>query len=317
MRLPFSIPPVETADFDIVGLGQNSVDLLAVVDGYPASNGKHRLRGFSQLPGGQIATAVAVCRRLGWRARYIGSFGDDPMGRMSRESLVGEGVDLGGSRIVEGATNQFAIIIVDACSGARTILWNRHPALAMEASLVPKAAVTAGRLLLVDGDDTEASAEAVRAARAAGVPTLVDVERVGPGIHELLTAIDAIIAAQSFPEELTGCAQPGRALEAMAREFDAPLVCVTLGEGGSLARCGGRDLFTPAFKVDCVDSTGAGDAFHGGFAAGCLRRSGGDLEDVLMYASAVAALNCRALGARASMPTADEVEQLLRARGVH
>ena len=97
----------------------------------------------------------------------------------------------------------------------------------------------------------------------------------------------------------------------MAREFAAPLVCVTLGAEGSLARCGGREIHTPAFAVDCVDSTGAGDAFRGGFAAGCLRSPDGDIEDVLAYANAVAALNCRALGARGGLPTADDVEALL------
>ncbi len=89
----------------------------------------------------------------------------------------------------------------------------------------------------------------------------------------------------------------------MAREYEAPLVCVTLGAEGSLARCGGpRD---PHARVSrgCVDSTGAGDVFRGAFAAGCLRHPDGDIEDVLAYASAAAALNCRALGARAGLPT--------------
>jgi sugar/nucleoside kinase (ribokinase family) len=67
--------------------------------------------------------------------------------------------------------------------------------------------------------------------------------------------------------------------------------------------------------VDCVDSTGAGDAFRGGFAAGCLRTPNGDIEDVLRYANAVAALNCRALGARSAIPTLEEVETLLATGG--
>jgi sugar/nucleoside kinase (ribokinase family) len=100
----------------------------------------------------------------------------------------------------------------------------------------------------------------------------------------------------------------------MAQEFEAPVVCVTLGSEGSLTRCGGREFRTPAFPVDCVDSTGAGDAFRGGFAAGCLRAPDGDIEDVMRYANAVAALNCRALGARRGLPTRDEVEQFLYAR---
>ena len=155
-----------------------------------------------------------------------------------------------------------------------------------------------------------------RVSRAtAGIPTIIDVERVRPGINELLQQIDAIIAAQAFPTELTGYEEPGRALEAMAREFAAPLVCVTLGAEGSLARAGGREVRTAAFQVDCVDRTGAGDAFRGGFAAGCLRAPDGDIEDVLRYANAVAALNCRALGARGAIPTLEEVETLLATGG--
>jgi sugar/nucleoside kinase (ribokinase family) len=111
--------------------------------------------------------------------------------------------------------------------------------------------------------------------------------------------------------ELTGYESPGRALAAMAREFPRSLVCVTLGSEGSLAYCAGREIRTPGFSVACIDSTGAGDAFRGGFAAGCLRAPDGDLEDVLTYANAVAALNCRALGAQGGMPTPDEVGRLL------
>jgi sulfofructose kinase len=97
----------------------------------------------------------------------------------------------------------------------------------------------------------------------------------------------------------------------MASEYGAAVVCVTLGNRGCLARVAGREIRTPAFSVPCVDTTGAGDAFRGGFAAGCLECRAGDIEDVLAYANAVAALNCRALGARGGMPTKAEVEALL------
>ena len=313
MRIPFQIPARDSKRWDVAGVGLNSIDLVALVAEYPASNTKQRLQRFARLPGGQIATAMAICAKLGWRARYIGSFGDDELGVLSRDSLVREGVDVAAARVVRGASNQFAVVLVDARSGERTVLWDRHPGLALEGPDVPAEAVTSGRLLVVDCHDTEAATEAARLARGAGIPTIIDVERVRPGINELLHQIDAIVAAQAFPAELTGCAEPGRALEAIAREFAAPLVCVTLGSEGSLALAGGREIRTPAFGVDCVDSTGAGDAFRGGFAAGCLRAPDGDLADVLRYANAVAALNCRALGARGGMPTRGEVERLLEA----
>jgi len=298
----------------VVGLGLNSVDLLAVVAEYPANNTKQRLQRFARLPGGQMATATATCARLGWNARYIGRFGGDELGAISRDSLIAEGVDVSEAKVVEGATNQFAVIIVDARSGARTVLWDRHPDLTLRPADVPKAAVTSGRVLLVDCHETAAAAEAARYARQAATPTIVDVEKVRPGIGELLQHIDAVIAAESFPGELTGYDAPGRALEAIAAEFRTPVVCVTLGDQGSLTRCDGREIRTRGFAVDCVDSTGAGDVFRGAFAAGVLRAPDGPLEDVLDYANACAALNCRALGARGGLPSADEVATLLHGR---
>jgi sulfofructose kinase len=316
VRIPFRVPPPSTTEFDVVGLGLNSVDLVAVVAEYPASNSKQRLQRFARLPGGQTATAMAVCAKLGWRASYIGRFGDDALGELSKESLRAEGVDIGASMTVAGATNQFAVVLVDARSGERTVLWDRDPGLSMETASLPIEAICAGRMVLVDCHETAAATRASQCARAAGIPTVLDVEKVRPGISELLETSDAIIAAEGFPSELTGYEDVGRALEAISREFEARLVAVTLGADGSLARCGGREIRTPAFRVDCIDSTGAGDAFHGGFAAACLQAEERqlDVEDAMVYANAVAGLNCRALGARGGMPTAAEVERLLAAR---
>jgi len=313
MRIPFRIPTA-ARPFDVVGLGENSIDLVAVVADYPTSNTKQRLQRFARHPGGQIATALAACARLGWRASYIGRFGDDELGRQARASLIAVGVDTESAPSVPGTTNQFAVILVDARTGERTVLWDRHPALAMEPADVSARAVTAGRVLMLDCVDTAASTQAARIARQAGIPTVLDVEKVRPGVIDLLQQIDAIIAAQDFPTALTGHEDLGRALDALARESNAPFVCVTLGAEGSLARCGGREIRTPAFPVDCVDSTGAGDVFRAAFVAGCLRGPEGDLEDVLTYANAAAALNCRALGARGALPNPDEVDQLLMAR---
>jgi sulfofructose kinase len=296
----------------MAGFGLNSIDLVTVVAEFPAPNTKQRLQRFARLPGGQIATAMTACARLGWRASYIGSFGDDDMGALSRHSLTSEGVDISASRTIPGASNQFAVVLVDARSGERTVLWDRHPALSIEPAHVPKAAVTSGRLLIVDCHQTAASAQAARYARQAGIPTIVDVEKVRPGIGDLLQNIDVIIAAEEFPSALTGYDNTGRALGILARAFGATLACVTLGAHGSLAWCNGREIRTPPFSVDCVDSTGAGDAFRGAFAAGCLLMPDGDVEDVLSYANAVAALNCRALGARGGLPTPEEVEQLMQ-----
>src|SRR5215208_1346868 len=199
VRIPFSIPSRDTSPFDVAGFGLNSVDLVTVVAEYPVSNTKQRLQRFARLPGGQVATAMATCARLGWRATYIGSFGDDDLGVLSRDSLTREGVDITASRTVTGATNQFAVVLVDARSGERTVLWDRHPALSIDPVQVPQGAVTAGRFLIVDCHQTAASAQAARYAREAGIPTIIDVEKVRPGIGDLLQHIDIVIAAEEFP----------------------------------------------------------------------------------------------------------------------
>jgi len=315
VRIPFKIPPAGRP-FDVVGLGENSVDLMAVVAEFPVSDSKQRLQRVSRQSGGQIATALVACSRLGWKTRYIGRFGKDEFGICARETLAAEGVDVSAAQAIAGATNQFAVILVDARTGARTVLWDRHPALTMEAGDVREDVVTSGRMLLVDCQDPGASAQAARYARQARIPTVIDVEKVRPGILDVLPHIDAIIAAEDFPTALTGHEDLGKALEAMAREANAPFVCVTLGAKGSLARCDGREIRTPAFAVDCLDSTGAGDVFRGAFVAGCLRTPDGAIEDVLSYANAAAALNCRGLGARGGLPTPDEVDRLLQS-GTH
>src|SRR5262245_55063565 len=314
VRIPFTIPPASSKPFDVVGFGLNSVDLVAVVAEYPHVNSKQRLQRFAHLPGGQMGTATATAARLGLRARYIGSFGDDALGAQSRESLTREGVDISAARTVAGSANQFAIVLVDARSGERTVLWDRDPGLRMDPSALPADAIRSGRMLMVDCHETAASAQAAKLARDVRIPTIADVERVRPGIAELLQNLDAIIMAEAFPADLTGHEEQGRALQTIARDFNAPFVCVTLGAEGSLAWCNGREIRTPAFQVDCVDSTGAGDAFRGAFAAACLRHPHDDIETVLDYANAVAALNCRALGARGGLPMPAEVEALLAVR---
>ena len=313
MRLPVELRPAGVQLFDAVGFGLNTTDLLAVVTEYPLAGTKGPVRDLTILPGGQAATAMTAVSRLGWLARYIGCFGDDPNGRLGRETLENAGIDVAACKTAAGTTNALSLILVDEGSGQRTVLWSRHPGLRLGPEDVPFDAVRSGRVLLVDCHETAAATAATRHARAASIPTMIDVERVRPGIEELLSQIDIIITAQDFPEALTGIGDLGRALREIRHAFGATMVCTTLGEEGSLALVDGAEIRTPGYAVPVVDTTGAGDVFRGAFLAGWFQ--GGphaEAEDVLRYANAAAALKCRALGAQAGIPTAAEVETLLR-----
>ena len=314
VELPIALGRTVAAGVDVVGLGVNTIDLLAMVGPYPDPDSKQPLDDFLERPGGEAATAMTACARLGWRARYIGRFGNDSRGRAARASLERERVDLSESRDV-AAPQSCSLILVDD-QGRRTILWRRSAALDMAASDVDPVAVCSGRVLLVDGHQVAAATRAAVCARRAGIPTVIDVDCDHPDIEGLLAEVDLIIAAQGFPESFTGVSGLGAALTALNQRFKPALVCATLGSEGSLAIAGDTEIRTPGFDVPVVDTTGAGDVFRGGLIAGWLGAgSRPSAEEVLTYANAVAALSCRAIGARTAIPSRIEVDALLAATG--
>jgi sulfofructose kinase len=314
VRLPLSLPAATARPFDVVGFGQNSVDLLAVIRDHPAPDSHVRAERLIRMPGGEVATAVVACARLGCRTRYIGAIGKDDAGAMVEARLRDEGVDLAHVLRVD-AQNRFAIILVDS-AGHRTVIWHRDQNIERLAGIIDRRAAASGRVLMLDASDPEGSAVAAGAARAAGNPVLLDVDAFDPSLTGLLGSADVVIASATFFTDYSGAAGTGEGLRRLAREFGGALAVATLGPEGSLALCEGQEIHTPAFTVDVVDSTGAGDAFRGGFAASWLR-FGADapLGGLLQYASAVAALNCGALGAQTGLPTWPEVDALVAGQG--
>ena len=313
MTIPISLLPRESRPFDVVGFGVNSVDLIATLAEFPRPDGKARIQTLETRPGGQVATAMVGCARLGCRVRYLGRFGSDRYGSEGIASLEQAGVDVTAVQRVASASSHFSVVLVDQSRAERTVLWHRPSSLWWPPEDMPGTAIQEGRVLHVDCFEPQAALAAARLARAAGMATVIDVEQPSAGIDDLLHEMDVIIAAESFPHVLTGVADAFSALEALAARFPrAAVVCVTLGEQGSLARCQGQVIRTPAFQVNCVDSTGAGDLFRAGFLARWVTSDGtAELEDVLRYANAAAALNCRGLGARGAIPTQSEVNDLL------
>lgn len=308
--MPIALGGPATARFDVVGVGVNTIDVLATGEVFPAPDTKHQLRSLVELPGGETATALTACTRLGWRTRYVGRFGDDARGELARTALADAGVDISASETV-AAAQPVSVIFVDN-QGRRTVLWSRASAADLTADGVDPTVVTSGRVLLVDAHQPDAATRAARYARDAGIPTVLDIDATGPGRDALLGETDIIITSADFPEAWTGRLGLGAALRELAGRFQPQLLVTTLGREGSLALVDGREVRTAGFEVSVVDSTGAGDAFRGGFIAGWLAADAvAQVESVLTYANAVAALACRRVGARGALPTRAELAQLV------
>jgi len=186
---------------DVAGLGLNATDTVLIVREFPALGGKARVLATSQQAGGQVATALVTCQRLGLRARYLGKVGDDDAGRFQLASLRREGIDLRYLRVARRTANQFACILVDQRTGERTVFWDRDPRLAVAPRQVKRQAITTARLLHVDGCDVEASLRAARWARQARIPVVADLDTVYKRVEELFPYIDYLLAsAISFPQ---------------------------------------------------------------------------------------------------------------------
>ncbi len=314
MRFPFETPPER--EFDAVGFGLNAVDYLVVVPHYPAYDTKVRLVEHERGAGGETASAMTALRRLRMRTAYAGRFGSDDNGRFGFEALRAEGVDVEFAEVVGGAANQIAYIIIDVRTGERTVIWDRDERLNYEAHEAPRGFGARARVLHMDGQNTRARAEVAREAREAGTVVSLDIDNVYEGLEELLPHVDVLISSQEFPRRLTGIDNEHAALvEMKARLRPDAVVGMTLGERGAVVYHGGVFVESPAFAVPggCRDTTGAGDAFHAGFVYGLLR--GEEIEGCLRTGCAVAALKCRALGARTSLPFKEELDDFL-ARGL-
>ena len=291
--------------FDVVGIGLNAVDYLVRLPRFPVPGEKLRMSAFVREGGGQVATALVALSRWGRRCKYVGNVGDDEHGRMSTRLLSREGIDLGHVRTVPGATSQFAVILVEEETGERTILWDRDPRIRVSPEGLPLDDIRQARALLLDGHDVPAAIAAAAAARAAGVPVVLDAEKVQEGTEELLSLCDHIVAAGHFP----GLLLPGIPAEDGAREIlrlYAPRTStVTLGSRGAFGCDGREEIFAPAIRVEAVDTTGAGDVFHAGFLYALLAEW--PFREILAFANAAAGLSCRGTGGRAAIPTIESI----------
>jgi sulfofructose kinase len=142
-----------------------------------------------------------------------------------------------------------------------------------------------------------------------GIPVTVDVDTIYHGFDRVLGSIDYLLASSNFPGQWTNERDPFRALEMIQEEYKMKVAAVTLGAHGALARIDGHFVYSPAFVVNCVDTTGAGDVFHGAFCYAVLE--GMSMFDTLEFANAMAALNCTRIGARGGIASVSEARSLM------
>jgi sulfofructose kinase len=302
-----------TRAWDVIGIGATSVDYVYRLPVLPEADGpqaKIRISSHRISCGGQTATALATCASLGLRAKFAGVLGSDENGMRIRDELVRRGIDVADAVVHQGL-NQFAAILVDERTGERIVLWSRDAGLALGPDELSAELLASARIVHVDDVDQEGAIGAAQKARASGAMVTSDIDRVTDRTEELVRAVTIPILAEHVPPAITGEADMERALRKL-RTPEATFVCVTLGRAGAMILDGDRIYREPAFHVDAVDTTGAGDVFRGALMHGLLRRE--RPSSLLKFANAAAAVSCTRAGAMDAVPSLDDVERMLATR---
>ncbi len=300
---------------DVIGLGLSTLDVLIRLDQMPTWEKTAPFERIAIDGGGPAATAVAAASRLGLRAGFVGTAGTGDMGQRKLESLRSCGVDV--SRVVlrQSEERQIIICLVRCSDGERTF-WGKAGLREEELreDELDTDYIRAAAILHLDGFNGQAALAAARMVREAGGTVVLDCHqggRVSDRMKQLIEISDVAIGGSDFLTGLMGTADV-EAAAVKALGLGPRIVAQTQGDRGVYGATRDEFVHVPAFQVDAVDTTGAGDVFHGACLLGIRR--GWSLRTMLTFASAVSAIVCSRMGGRCGAPTFDETMSFLAER---
>lgn len=289
-------------------LGIATLDYVYSVETMPTRGEKYRSRGLAIVGGGCASNAAAAIARLGGACWLATRLADDLTGDRILADLEADGVDTRFARRVAGLTSPVSAILVDA-EGERMVISHSDPKMPEDTDWLPKALPAGAGAVLADTRWGEGALAALKLAREAGLPGVLDADRQPPHPDLVATASHVAFSQQAL-REVSGEEDPAAGLTRIASGAEN-WIAVTLGKGGVLYWDGGV-RHSPAFTVETVDTLGAGDVWHGAFAL-ALAEGRGE-TDAIRFASAAAAIKCTRFGGRSGAPARDELERFLASR---
>jgi len=287
------------------------LDEVFRVDVFPKADGKVEAKEFFIVNGGCAANAAVAIARLGGRAALAGPMGGpagrDENGDRVLAALARERVDTSACQRVDGLSTAMSAIFIDA-RGDRTIVTYRDKGIAEVTPNDPQALVAAADLVLADNRFPRFVRPVCEAARRRNVPVVLDGDKPSVADDPLFGIATHIIFSSECLSATTGCTELGDGLKRIAQTTDAFLASSN-GSKDIVVLDGGSLRHVPVFAVDAVDTLGAGDTLHGGFAL-ALAEGASEIE-ALRFGAAVAGIKCSRIGGSAGAPTRAEVDALL------
>jgi len=296
----------------VICVGHAALDYVYRIEAFPPQPTKVRSLEHIESGGGMAANAAATIARLGAPVELWSRTGADAAGERIRAFLRADGVDVSYVKVYEGARSSTSAVIVDS-NGDRLVIGERDHAMSMDPMWLPLHRIGEAAAVMSDMRWVEGTCAAFAAARVQGVPTILDADLGGGGdLQEFLSLSDyAIFSGPALDRFVPGADDAQRLAAVLA--MGVRHAGVTRGSGGYFwAAKDGKLGHQPAFELEVVDTTGAGDAFHGAF--GWALAQGHSASECARIAAAVSALKCRRLGARSGLPTREELDSFLAGR---
>ncbi|MDA3135313.1 sugar kinase [Atlantibacter subterranea] len=291
----------------IACVGIAVLDRIWYLNDLPKEGGKYVAGDYKEVGGGPAATAAVAAAKLGAEVDFIGRVGDDDTGNRLLAELQAYGVNTRYTRIVKGARSSQSAVLVDA-AGERIIANYPSPDLPACADWMADIDFSQWDAVLADVRWHHGAKQAFTLARANGVTTVLDADVTPQDIAELVALSDHAAFSAPGLVRLTGVTDAPAALK-QAKTLTNGHVYVTQGAQGCLWLENSRLRHLPAFHVDVVDTTGAGDVFHGALAVSLAQKT--ETAEAIRFASAVAALKCTRPGGRAGIPDCDQTRSFL------
>jgi len=294
--------------YDVVGLGMATLDILAQTPRLPQSNDCFPIAAVEMQGGGPVATALVALAKLGASCNYLGSLAMDDTANQIITELESYGIDLQFSPQRDSGVSSASVILVEQSNGQRAILYQKSTSEDLKPQEVPQDLIANARALHLDGFFTPAAIHAARIARQHGVLVSFDGgagELMWGELTQLMPLVDVLVVAKHFAQQTTGIDDVLEAGPELRRLYQNQQVVITDGEHGSWYWDQATHFHQPAFQVNVVDTTGAGDTFHGAYLYACLQTDWSP-QYRLKFASAVAALKCTKMGGRKGIPTLQE-----------
>jgi len=290
-------------NIDVLCVGHASYDLIFSIDHHPKVDEKISATGFVGMGGGPAANAAITVAKLGFKAAYAGYLGLDIYGERHYQELLATGVysDL----IVRGNSPTPLSTVLVKPDGQRALINYKGETKALSAEAIDFSPISA-KVFLFDGHEPQLSTALLESSQDKSIISVLDAGSLHQGTLALMDKVDYLVCSEKFAIQYAGTIET--ALHRLAEA--SPNVVITLGENGLIWTRGQEQGALSAFSVNCVDSTGAGDAFHGAFAAAlCTEMS---WLDILRYASAAGAWCCTKIGARTGIPNHQDIQVLLK-----